>query len=565
MSSSQKAFGPTYVHEQPPDPSEEAAASKLWAVYASEAEKYDRSLVESWKSDMEGMLILASGSFSASLTAFIIESYKTLIPDSGDSTVRLLAQISEPLAAASNGSNFKISAPAYFYPSASSLACNALWFISLGLSLTCALIATLFEQWAREFFHKADMRSAPVIRARIFSYLYYGLKRFNMHTVVDIIPLLLHASLVLFFAGLVAFLFPINVPIAAVADALLAAVIAVYLLFTVLPMWSLDCPYRTLLSIACWRTVDNGPDTSDSSSTETMVEAMSHRAMEESPARAARDYRALVWTVKSLADDIELEPFVEGIPMYWGPLYRRYMHQGHIEKLMRDPDLQLLPRIAGLLCSCRTGLLSEKGSRRRRITSYKTLWAVASIQTLPESPSDLLPLDFSQLLDHHLEEKETSHYSTSAVALMKWSTFCSVKDRIVALQVAERLEADVHRGCNPSLQPIKYFIDTFPLGLWHLGTIWAQFVQYFYQSMESVDLSVVVADFVEAVEAFCSNTPHKILFDYLVSSAALETPPYRFTETQAKILLEFLAPSSALEHDLEQALEDVVYSISADL
>jgi hypothetical protein len=35
----------------------EAPAAKLWAVYVSEAEKYDRSLVESWKSDMEGMLI----------------------------------------------------------------------------------------------------------------------------------------------------------------------------------------------------------------------------------------------------------------------------------------------------------------------------------------------------------------------------------------------------------------------------------------------------------------------------------------------------------------------------
>src|ERR1700761_5383355 len=42
------------------DLSEEAAASKLWAVYVSEAEKYDKSLVESWKSDMEGMLIFVS-------------------------------------------------------------------------------------------------------------------------------------------------------------------------------------------------------------------------------------------------------------------------------------------------------------------------------------------------------------------------------------------------------------------------------------------------------------------------------------------------------------------------
>jgi hypothetical protein len=44
------------------DPSTEAAASKIWAVYVSEAEKYDKSLVEGWKSDMEGMLIFVSHS-----------------------------------------------------------------------------------------------------------------------------------------------------------------------------------------------------------------------------------------------------------------------------------------------------------------------------------------------------------------------------------------------------------------------------------------------------------------------------------------------------------------------
>jgi hypothetical protein len=42
------------------DHDDEAAAAKLWAVYVSEAEKYDKSLVESWKSDMEGLLIFVS-------------------------------------------------------------------------------------------------------------------------------------------------------------------------------------------------------------------------------------------------------------------------------------------------------------------------------------------------------------------------------------------------------------------------------------------------------------------------------------------------------------------------
>ncbi|KAJ7456147.1 hypothetical protein FB451DRAFT_1143592 [Mycena latifolia] len=270
------------------NPSDDAAAAKLWAVYIGEAEKYDKALVESWKNDMEGMLIFA-GLFSASLTAFIIESYKTLIPDPSESTVQLLTQISQQLAVAANGSTFLPLASPVFTPPATSLACNILWFISLGLSLSCALIATLLEQWARDFLHRADMRSAPIIRARIFSYLYYGLKRFNMHTVVEIIPLFLHASLMFFFAGLVAFLIPVNTAIAGVAGALLIILAAVYALLTLLPLRSLDCPYRTPLSSAFWRltrtaillwrrrhrTEEAVHDIRESSSEETMVEAMS--------------------------------------------------------------------------------------------------------------------------------------------------------------------------------------------------------------------------------------------------------------------------------------------------
>jgi hypothetical protein len=47
----------------PPDlnTGDEAAAAKLWSVYISEAEKYDKALVESWKSNMGGMLIFVGG------------------------------------------------------------------------------------------------------------------------------------------------------------------------------------------------------------------------------------------------------------------------------------------------------------------------------------------------------------------------------------------------------------------------------------------------------------------------------------------------------------------------
>ncbi|KAJ6470231.1 hypothetical protein C8R47DRAFT_916202, partial [Mycena vitilis] len=215
-----------------------------WAVYIAEAEKYDKALVASWRSDMDGMLIFA-GLFSATLTAFIIEGYRNLLPDN---TVVLLGQISQQLSVMTDGDTFHAPPSTPFTPPTSSLICNALWFISLGLSLSCALIATLLEQWARDFLHRADMNSSPIVRARIFSYLYYGLKRFNMHTVVEIIPLLLHASLLLFFAGLVAFLAPINFAITVVAAVLLIIAIGIYSMLTLLPLAHLDCPYRTPLS-----------------------------------------------------------------------------------------------------------------------------------------------------------------------------------------------------------------------------------------------------------------------------------------------------------------------------
>ncbi|KAJ7612866.1 hypothetical protein DFH06DRAFT_1015086 [Mycena polygramma] len=236
------------------DPAE-AAAADIWGIYVAVAEKYDKGLVKSWRSDMDGMLIFA-GLFSASLTAFLIESYKTLNSDSGDTTVKLLAQISQQLAASAHGSVLDLPAMSTdFTPSPAALVCNALWFISLGLSLSCALFATLLEQWARDFIHRTEIRTAPLIRARTFSFLYFGLKRFNLHMLVDIIPLLLHLALFFFFAGLVAFLIPVNTGMAILTAGILLVLTAVYSVFTLFPLIYLESPYRTPLSGTFWRLV----------------------------------------------------------------------------------------------------------------------------------------------------------------------------------------------------------------------------------------------------------------------------------------------------------------------
>ncbi|KAJ6617360.1 hypothetical protein B0H10DRAFT_2384615, partial [Mycena sp. CBHHK59/15] len=218
---------------------------KLWAVYTSEAERYDAALVESWRGDMEGLLIF-SGLFSASVTAFLIESYKGLTQDTDDLAVQLLARLSQQLAGVASGVPVDVpTSAAPFKVPHWALICNTLWFTSLTLSLTCALLATLVEQWAREFLHKTELRPSPVRRARILSFLHFGIERFEMTAIVEVLPMLLHLSLFLFFGGLVVFLIPVNEVVMALVGAILALFVIFYSFITILPIISLDCPYRT--------------------------------------------------------------------------------------------------------------------------------------------------------------------------------------------------------------------------------------------------------------------------------------------------------------------------------
>ncbi|KAF7366948.1 hypothetical protein MSAN_00953500 [Mycena sanguinolenta] len=502
------------------DSSDEAAAAKMWAVYISEAEKYDKGLVESWKSDMDGLLIFAA-LFSAILTAFIIESYKSLDADPANTAVQILGQISQQLAASANGTKFNPGPSVPFTPGWASLVCNGLWFLSLGFSLTCALVATLVQQWARDFLHKTDIRSAPVIRARIFSYLYYGLKRFRMHTVVEIMPILLHTSLFLFFVGLVAFLSPVNIILAAIAAAILGAVVSVYSVFTILPLWYRDCPYHTPLSSAFWTvskilahilsfshslSVANpeSPPTDiamdSTASDDTMVEAMTRAALQVSSDRSQRDQKALVWTLKSLSDDTELEPFVEAIPdLLWSPNGRRPTYEGHILHLVHHPEVYLNTRIATLLDSCDSGLLRTSDAQRRRITCYKALWAIATlakptvrtlardldgaalmalstthlalfgrpgvgetiwmpIQPLNESTAPVVTLHPNLKLE--ASDPATPYY-LSALAVMACSTLIAVRARMLAIQ--ERLatyRVELSNRRTPDMS------DLFPICSW---------------------------------------------------------------------------------------------------
>ncbi|KAH9033861.1 hypothetical protein EDB84DRAFT_1488240 [Lactarius hengduanensis] len=313
-------------------------AGKVWSVYLNEAEKQDTALAENWKGDAEGILIF-TGLFAATVAAFIIESYKQLSSDPSAATVQLLGQISQQISALSNGTQIAAPPPfsdASFRPTSSAIRVNILWFLSLILSLICALAATLMQQWARRYLQLAQSQTALHKRARTRAYLYEGVQTFRLSQAVEAVPAVLHVSVFLFFAGLVDFLFSID---GVVAHAMFGVVVffgAIYLLLTFLPNVRPNCPYRTPFSRDALKWLLFSP-------TAPVLLALAGMNQLVHSERFARvhmrfhifvqsslwsmsdairahqkeiEWRALLWTTATVDDDDEIEAFVEGIPGY---------------------------------------------------------------------------------------------------------------------------------------------------------------------------------------------------------------------------------------------------------
>ena len=129
---------------------------------------------------------------------------------------------------------------------------NTLWFLSLSISLTCALLATLQQQWARRYLMITHKRHHPRNRARIRSFFAEGVDRLHLPLVVEVLPTLLHSSLFLFFAGLVVLLYHINSTVFIIVAVWVGICTFLYACITLLPIFRHDSPYYTPLSSLAW-------------------------------------------------------------------------------------------------------------------------------------------------------------------------------------------------------------------------------------------------------------------------------------------------------------------------
>ncbi|KAI0263813.1 hypothetical protein BC834DRAFT_295202 [Gloeopeniophorella convolvens] len=145
-----QAYPPSQIHGQPQARSEKSfsdPSGPLFSMYLERAEEEDKRMVENWKGDADGILVF-TGLFSASVATFLGNTYQGLQLNPQDASAFYLSRIYQQ-SASDNGSQVSIpstiSDPATFSPSTTTVWVNALWFLSLVISLTCALLATMLQ------------------------------------------------------------------------------------------------------------------------------------------------------------------------------------------------------------------------------------------------------------------------------------------------------------------------------------------------------------------------------------------------------------------------------------
>ncbi|KAF8066622.1 hypothetical protein FPV67DRAFT_1198938 [Lyophyllum atratum] len=277
-------------------------SARVWRIYNDEATNFDSSLTEGWNRGVDVLLVF-TGLFSAVLTTFIIQSFQLLIPDVGETTNALL----EKLISLQTNSNQDTSPRAHSPSSIQVTWVNGLWFAALACSLSTALISMLAKQWLQAYV--ANISGSPRQRARLRQLRYMELVAWHVLALINALPLLLHAALLLFFAGIVVLLWSVNQATTFATLFIVAFAYIFYFASIWLPIFYPNCPYQHPISdhlrrwILSYRTSTSKPLAPDDES-EEMANAELGRG--KSDAVVTHDDKldacALVWLFTTSTD-----------------------------------------------------------------------------------------------------------------------------------------------------------------------------------------------------------------------------------------------------------------------
>jgi hypothetical protein len=321
-----------------------------------------------------------------------------------------LANIYQLLAAA-NGTQVSIppslSNPASsFTPPKYAIWVNSLWFLSLAISLMCALLATLLQQWARRYISATQPLYSPHKRGRIRAFFAEGVDNLHLPWAVEALPALLHISLFLFFAGLLVFLFNTHHNVFIAVAWWIALLSLAYISITFMPLFRPDSPYYAPFSSTAWFLatgvltllfqalywISDWLECFSDSTRKYFDERGNHyrewfvRGLSKTAEDVARklspaiDGRALLWTLDCSDEDKELLRFFEGIPDFCN------------SKVLKDPlgncikpnMEKLAEALIGFVCRTLTSNLVAPKAKNRRLFICREAMRAACLRTSPQ-------------------------------------------------------------------------------------------------------------------------------------------------------------------------------------
>ncbi|KAI0247164.1 hypothetical protein BJV78DRAFT_1133763, partial [Lactifluus subvellereus] len=167
----------------------------------------DNKMAERWQKDADGIIIF-TGLFSAAVAALVAVTVVDLKQNPQDTSAFYLENMYKLQALADPNISrpfipSTLAQPPPFSPPKYIIWVNSLWFLSLVIGLTCAMLATLLQQWARRYLRITQpSRYTPQRRARIRAFYADGVDKFRLSWAVEALPSMIHLSLFLFFFGL---------------------------------------------------------------------------------------------------------------------------------------------------------------------------------------------------------------------------------------------------------------------------------------------------------------------------------------------------------------------------
>jgi len=179
----------------------DSSANPLWTRYGKEAQGHDEACIQTLKEDMDGVLIFVriflilpiinlvvfmrrpAGWFILSCP-HRIHNRQNLKPNPSDQmvyyllqNVAILDQISHQIASIAPQVPIAPTPPApfpAFRPLSSDIRINVFWVMALIFSLSAVLLASLVQQWVRDYMHVFQRYGDPLKSARLRQYLQEG-------------------------------------------------------------------------------------------------------------------------------------------------------------------------------------------------------------------------------------------------------------------------------------------------------------------------------------------------------------------------------------------------------